>query len=288
MTFAVRVWLNFFAFVVISLVSIFIYRAYSVSLFRSQYISGWALFLSVLFLALYNLRKKLSFIPLGTSSAWLQIHLLVGWLTIVFFLLHIEFRVPNGFLDVILSLFYVLVAGSGIFGLWISRGFAPRLTRFGSESHGSLETDRRKIGEEVIFERIPQLSRSLGEEARALALRSVGEAKSTTISDYYADRLMPYFQKPRNFWLHLIESSRPLQVMLNEIHVLRRYLNEKEQEIFDELADFIQQKNELDYQYAHQAMLKRWLFFHIPFTYAMLIFALLHLIVVYAFSGGTQ
>ena len=66
MTFAVRVWLNFFAFVVISLVSIFIYRAYSVSLFRSQYISGWALFLSVLFLALYNLRKKLSFIPLGT------------------------------------------------------------------------------------------------------------------------------------------------------------------------------------------------------------------------------
>ncbi|MDP6367829.1 MAG: hypothetical protein QF787_17120 [Nitrospinota bacterium] len=288
MTFAVRVWINFIVFVVVSLVSIFIYRAYAISLFRFQYISGWLLFLSILFLALYSLRKKLSFLPLGASSTWLQIHLLIGWLTIVFFLLHIEFRVPNGFLEVILSLFYVLVAGSGIFGLWISRGFAPRITQFGLVSHGNLETSRRKIGEEVIFERIPQLSRGLGEEARALALRSVGEAKSTTISDYYADRLMPYFLKPRNYWLHLIESNRPLQLMLNEIHVLRRYLNEKEQEIFDGLADLIQQKNELDYQYAHQSMLKRWLFFHIPFTYAMLIFTLLHIIVAYAFSGGAQ
>ena len=35
-----------------------------------------------------------------------------------------------------------------------------------------------------------------------------------------------------------------------------------------------------------QLALKVWLFVHLPFTYALLIFSIAHLIVVFAFSGG--
>ena len=48
----------------------------------------------------------------------------------------------------------------------------------------------------------------------------------------------------------------------------------------------MKKKNELDYQYALQGVLKGWLFIHIPLTYGMLLLAITHLVLAYAFSGG--
>jgi len=56
--------------------------------------------------------------------------------------------------------------------------------------------------------------------------------------------------------------------------------------ILSELNDLAEAKNDLDYHYALQGGLKYWLFFHIPTTYALLIFATVHAILVHAFTGG--
>ncbi len=271
MTFAARRWLSLFILIGLSFVAIAVDRAYSSTLLRSQYLSGWVLLSAIIFLALYNVRKKLPFLPLGSSSVWLQVHLNIGWLTVVLFLLHIGFRAPNGALETTLALLYLAVAASGVLGLRISRRFAPRLARH---------------GEEVIFERIPELRRRLREEAEALVVRSAGEGRSTTIADFYADRLLSFFSGPRNFWPHLLQSNRPLHTLQEESAGLRRYLNDQQRQYLDALIELVRLKDHLDHQHALQAMLKGWLIFHVPLTYCLLILALAHTVLVYAFSVG--
>jgi hypothetical protein len=264
--------------------ALFVFQAYSVTLSRSQYLSGWILLAAIVFLAAYNVQKKMPFIPLGSSAAWLQFHVYVGWFTVFLFLIHIEFRVPNGVVESLLAMMYLGVALSGVLGLWISRGYPPRITQYVREGVVEGERSQQKIGEELIFERLPVFYLQVREEAEALVVRSGEESKSTSIADFYADRLHGYFAGPRNFWLHNMESSRPINALLNDVLVLRRYLSDGEQKILANLTELIRIKFQLDYQYALQGMLKRWLFCHIPLTWCLLILIAVHVSVVYAFS----
>jgi hypothetical protein len=74
--------------------------------------------------------------------------------------------------------------------------------------------------------------------------------------------------------------------LLNKISDLNRFLNEKERDVMGKIADLVRQKDGLDYQFTLQLTLKLWLFIHIPLTYGLLFWSLLHVVIVYAFSGG--
>jgi len=50
----------------------------------------------------------------------------------------------------------------------------------------------------------------------------------------------------------------------------------------------VRQKDGLDYHYALQLVLKGWLFTHIPLTYSLLLLTLVHVVLVFAFSGGAR
>ena len=65
----------------------------------SAFTTGYLLLAAVFFLALYNVRKKLPFLPLGSSTAWLQWHLYVGIGTLGVFALHAGLTLPNGVLE---------------------------------------------------------------------------------------------------------------------------------------------------------------------------------------------
>jgi hypothetical protein len=248
-----------------------------VSLQRSAYTSGWLLIGMCFFLAAYNLRKKLPFIPLGASSSWLQFHIYVGLLSIVVFIGHAVYKPdagfswPNGYLEFTLGLLYALVAASGVFGLFITRFIPARLT---------------VRGEEVIFERIGSFRRRVRDEAAALVVQSVAEADVTTIADYYTHRLAVFFERPRNFWRHLIQSAGPRHEYLRELSDLDRYLSDVERPIAAKLTTLVEVKDDLDYQHALQFTLKTWLFAHIGLTYAMLLLAAMHAVLAYAFAGG--
>jgi cytochrome b subunit of formate dehydrogenase len=66
---------------------------------------------------------------------------------------------------------------------------------------------------------------------------------------------------------------------------LDRYLNPKEKEIANEISDWIETKQNLDFQYASQRLLKLWLFVHIPATYALILLALVHAYVATIYAG---
>ena len=66
-------------------------NANSTALPDYAFLTGWVLLAGMLVLTFYNARKKLPFLPLGKSETWLQIHIYLGFFTVVLFLDPFEF-----------------------------------------------------------------------------------------------------------------------------------------------------------------------------------------------------
>ena len=247
---------------------VFVHRRFG-DLPAYAYVTGWLLFAVILFLSAYNGRKKLPFLPLGSSETWLQLHIYLGLFTGIIFLFHLRFHPPSGWFQEILAWLYGLVMLSGILGLAVTRIFPRRLTARGGE---------------VIYEKIPGVRHGLRQKAEALAIG--GEIPSATLAQFYTRRLDFFFAGQRNLIYHLFESRRPLNSLVAELEELGRYVNEKERPALEHILALVRQKDALDYHQALQLTLKLWLFIHLPLTWSLLIFSFVHIALVYGFSGG--
>ena len=67
------------------------------------YLTGWGLLGLMLYLTLYNSRKKLPFLPLVSSRAWLQLHIYLGLFTGLVFLMHMRWHWPQGWFEMLLA-----------------------------------------------------------------------------------------------------------------------------------------------------------------------------------------
>ena len=242
----------------------------NIALKTHQYISGWLLVGTVLFLVLYSVRKKISMIPIGSSAVWLQFHIYVGLLATLLFFLHVEWSLPNGWIETTLYVLFLSICISGVFGLYLNKSLPKRLTR---------------RGEEVIFERIPIFISKVRDEAEALAIEAAGNTSSSSIPDFYISNLASFFIGPRYFFNHLVQSHIHLINLLGELEDMERYLDEKEKVYARKLSQLVKQKDYLDYHYALQFSLKVWLFIHVPISYGLLVFLALHITFVYAFHS---
>ncbi|MEX0742151.1 MAG: hypothetical protein WD079_05085 [Phycisphaeraceae bacterium] len=245
--------------------------AYHLRLHQTAFASGWILLAMMLFLAGYNLRKKLRLFPLLPTSYWLQAHIYVGLLAVVVFAWHTGLRLPRGPLEASLAAAYLLTTATGIFGLWLSRAVPPRLTT---------------RGQEVIYERIPAMRRTLRERAERLAVEAVEESRSTVLADFYEQELADFFAGGRDRLAHLLQSARPLRKRLSRLDALRRYVNREEAAYLDDLSEMVRAKDALDYHQVMQGLLKGWLFVHVPITWALLLLIAVHMVAVHAFSGA--
>jgi hypothetical protein len=272
-SFSKQRWRGIVLLLIFSAACIVAYFKYGPVFPRLSYFTGALLFAVMVVLTLYNGRKKLPFLPLGTSEGWLQFHIYAGFFTAVLFVLHIRFRWPTGWFEIVLFTLYVLVTLSGIAGLIVTRMIPKRLTTRGGE---------------VLYERIPVIRAMLQEQAEMLALKSMPAMHSTTIADFYTRYLDDFFDGPRNLSLHIFEVRRPLNVLQNRITDLSRYLNAQEQETLNKISTLVRQKDGLDYHQSLQTLLRGWLFVHIPLTYSLMLFSIMHIVLVYAFSGGAR
>lgn len=270
---ATRRWLWLLALVGVSAGAVAAHTHYDGRLPRLAYLSGWALFGLMLLLTAYNARKKLPFLPLLSSRTWLEFHVYAGLFTAVLFGLHIRGRMPAGAFEIALAALFASVTLSGIVGLFLSRVLPARLTTAGGE---------------VPFERIPSIRHALRVQAETLALESAPGSRSTILADFYLRRLKEFFDGPRHFWPHVFEVRRPLNRLLQETADLNRYVDEKDRAALEQLAALVRQKNGLDYHRALQLVLKGWLFVHIPLTYSLLLVTVAHIVLVFAFSGGSR
>lgn len=244
-----------------------------IALQPSSELTGWLLVAVFVILAGYNLRKKLPMLPLADSAAWMQLHLYLGILAAVLFGLHTGWTWPGGPFEIAIWVLAVGLFATGLAGIAISRLVPTALTWH---------------GERLLYERIPLLRRQLAEEVEALATRSVEETASGTIAGYHADRLKPFFQRPRHRWHHLVRSKRPVRRLCRELRALERYLSDEGRKTLAEIEERVLAKDNLDFQETWQGVLKGWLFLHIPLTYAALVAIPLHVVLAYAFGGGTS
>ena len=270
---AARRWYSLGVFALLAAVILALYAILSFSIHPTSFASGWTLWGLILALAAYNVRKRLTFLPLGSSSKWLQVHIYGGLLSFVLFIVHVEFRVPSGAFELSLTLLYFIVFFSGLGGLAISRAIPARLTT---------------RGEEVLFERIPKFTKRILDDVENIVLGCISETQTTAIPEFYVEHLKHFFDGPRHFWQHLFQSSRPRNDLLGEIRSHERFLNKDERAAVQRIIDLICAKDDLDHQYALQWTLKAWLFAHIPFTYALVIFSVFHLVLAHAFAGGSE
>ena len=262
---------NLLAFaIVVAILALWI-QWLEVSLSRSAHSTGYLLYGSLLFLALYNLRKKLPGLPLGNSAIWLRLHLIIAWATLPLFLWHVSFRLPDGWIESTLTLLYAGTFASGIVGWYLSRTIPKQLSR---------------TGEQFIFERIPRLRFSVRQEARQTVLRAVGETGSTTLASFYVDRLHGFFQRPRSFKYIVYPTSSTRQRLFSELDGIRRFLTEQEKQASEQLYRLIRKKDDLDFHDSRQRVLKIWLFIHIGLTSALIVTGTLHGIMALAYQGG--
>jgi hypothetical protein len=244
---------------------------YDMSLRDSAFMNGWVLFSGMVLLAIFNLRKKFNILPLMRMAVWLQIHVYVGFICLLLFLLHTDFSLPNGPFEIILWVLYMTITVSGMFGILLSRLLPHRISA---------------RGERVIFERIPVLRAQIARDIEDLAMSSVKETRASTIADFYVAELAPYLRRPKHLLGHLFGATKPERRLHVAIRELERYLDERGRQILEEIDALVSAKSDLDYQYATQLTLKSWLFFHLPLNYGLMLFTLAHIVIVYAFATG--
>jgi hypothetical protein len=260
-----------FLFVVIAFVAIVAEQVMTVLNYRSPFVTGWLLLPLIILLALYNVRKRLTFLLIGSSASWLQLHIYAALLTGVLFLLHIDWQMPTGTFERVLAAVYSGTFLSGVVGLFLSRAFPSRL---------------RARGEEVLFERIPVYLKALRTEVEQLVFQCVEATETTAVPDLYLTHLKPFFERPRNAFWHLLHLHSPREKLLLQIRGQQRFLSDDEKSATEKITDLVRKKDDLDYQFALQGTLKLWLFIHIPLTYSLLVLAVFHLLAVYAYGGG--
>lgn len=260
----------------ISLTAIILFALYwALEVFRlafgdQSWLSGWVLISLVTLLALYNVRKKLSFSPLGSNRAWLQLHIYTGIGAIFIFLMHINWQLPNGLLEGLLAIIFTLICLSGLIGIWFSR----RLTHLLSNQD-----------EQLVYERLPALNNHLRLAVEEMIQTSVDETKSDTLATWYTNKMAKRFGQPRMEYGYLLRRQSQLQIYNEELDHIKRYMNTQELEYAQLMTEFLAQKHKIDTQYTAKHILKSWLFLHIPLSASLLLIMLAHVVLVYGFGA---
>lgn len=234
--------------------------------------SGAALLALCLFLAGFNLRKKLPFLPLLRASTWMQLHVYLGLFSMVLFLFHIDFRIPSGLLEVVLAVVFIVVALSGIAGLLFSRYLPGRMTQ---------------SGESLVYEQLPARRRQIREGVRDLIYHAEESCGSSTLSEFYREHLREFLEsRPQLLHPFGAERKRLSHRVTNELEARRRYLSSAENEIAAELEEWIGAKENLDFQESSHRILKGWLFIHIPFTFSLILLGAAHGVFAILYGGN--
>lgn len=237
------------------------------------YISGWFLFALMLILTFFNLRKKVPFLRMGKASFWLKMHICLGIFSGALFFVHMGWTWPSGIFRQIFAWCFLIVFVSGLVGWWMSRTFPKRLTLAGYETP---------------FERMADARNNLRQKAEALVLTTKENQTPSLASLKYADQLGTFFTKHCNFFAHLRASRSPQAAHASQFDEMDRYIGSDDRENFEKLRELVAEKHMLDYQHSLQLALRLWLFVHIPLSYSLLIFSILHIILVHSFSPAVS
>ncbi|MBI3297295.1 MAG: hypothetical protein HYZ75_03960 [Elusimicrobia bacterium] len=232
-------------------------------------LTGWALAGLFVFLSAFNARKRLAALPVGKASTWLALHAAGGAAALAVYWLHTRSVWPEGSFERALAGAFYAVSISGIGGYVLQRYYPPLLSA---------------TGVEVILERVPEETARLRERAEALVLDCTARTRSDVLARHYAENLDWFMRRPRNVFDHCLAGRAGRQWVRHQTAAVRRYLAEDERRYLDKLARLLYHKNDVDFHYAAQTVMKGWLLLHVPLAAAAAVLAVWHIILVHAYA----
>jgi len=235
----------------------------------ASFVSGWILLGAMISLGIFNIRKRMSALPLGRAAYWLTLHVVLGFFAVGTFMVHTNYVWPTGVYEQLLASLFWLTAVSGILGWLYQRAIPRRLSR---------------IGYEVIFERVPAEIAHLREEAEAAALEGVGSSGEPTLGRFYSESLDWFFQRPRFVVSHFLGTGAATYWLEQRSLAVRRLLGSAEVKALNEIEKIARLKISVDAHYAIQRSLKLWVFAHVLLTSATLSLSVWHLILVHVYA----
>jgi len=218
--------------------------------------TGWLLIGLFTALMSFSLRKRLSSLPIGMAATWMQWHVWMGFAAIGIFHVHVGWRLPVGGFSWVLWLLFWAVSITGIIGLILSRFLPPLL---------------RTVGNEVIWERIPEEVVELHDEAAGIVQNNLAKSEGMVLAGFFFDRIGPWLRRPRFMWLG--EGEQRIQ---RHFINLSRLVGDDLREAVEDLEVISREKMLLDRHYFVQGILKGWLFVHIPCATAAYAAAICH------------
>ena len=219
----------------------------------------------ILLLAFFGIRKRWYRSTFGTLEQWLQSHIYLGVLSLIVLLLHTGGRF-NDLVAVTTLILVAVVVASGIVGAVLYVTVPRLLTEV--ESNLTLE----------------ELSEQLNQLARAMA--RVASGKSAPFQRIYAELIRESQPGWLAGWRLLFarHRHRRMQATGDWSNLLGLVAKDEQDELRQMLVISRQRKElllRLLYQQRYKNVLEAWLYIHVPFTIALLLFAVVHVVAVF-------
>jgi hypothetical protein len=243
-----------------------------------RYLDGWVLAGGMGLQLFFHIAIKTAGLSPKSAVRWRKIHIYVGYLLIAAFISHSDFSLPDTAFEWALWAGFVLVTLSGIFGTYLTWALRAKHAIDERISYDSIPIRRAELARDVYAVAKIDLP------AAAIALPA--PPHDAWIMDLYTNHLRDFFRGQRNFAAHLIGSRRPLKRLTDEIDNLSPYVDKPSQKKLAAIKGLVVEKDWLDFAYVYLGLTRGWLFVHVPVTYTLIILAVLHVVVVYAFSSG--
>ena len=244
-----------------------------------RYLDGWVLAGGMLLQVYFHIALKTASLSAKSASRWRKIHIVLGFLLVAAFISHSDFSLPDTGFEWALWACFVLVALSGIAGVYLAWSLRAKRGIDELVGHDRIATRRTELARDV------HAAVTMTEPAAA-AIALPAPPYDAWIMDLYTNHLRDFFQGQRSVTARLIGSQLPLQRLTDEIDDLSRYVDKRSQEKLAAIKNLAVEKDQLDLADAYLGLTKAWLFVHVPVTYALIVLTVLHILVVYAFSSG--
>jgi hypothetical protein len=260
-------WRRIFAFLLIAVTASYVW--YSKQEFphggsRMGIAYGVAGTLLILLEAFFGIRKRWYRSRFGTLEQWLQSHIYLGILVLVILLFHSGGRF-NDTVAVTTLVLAAIVVLSGAFGaiLYVT---VPRLL---TEVESNLTV-------EEIAEQLNQLGRSMAR---------IASAKSAPFQRIYGELMRESQPRWLAGWRLLFARGRRREQTGAQWSNLIALVGTEEQDDLRQMLVVSRQRRELllrlIYQQRYKNVLEAWLYIHVPFTIALILFAALHIAAVF-------
>ena len=223
--------------------------------------------LLILLLAFFGIRKRWYRSTFGTLEQWLQSHIYLGVLVLVILLYHTGGRF-NDRIAVTALLLVAIVVASGIFGavLYVT---VPRMLT-------EVESDLT-VGE--LSEQLNQLGKQMAR---------IASGKSSAFQRIHAQLMASSTPGWLAGWRLLVTPRRPAAPDAGNWADLLGLAPKNEEDDLRQLLIVSRQRGELlirlMYQQRYKNVLDAWLYVHIPFTIALLVFAVVHVVAVFYYG----